>query len=114
MKILTLCVASGIIFSAAGCIVRPERPEDPAEPSFRAITIGMTRDEVVRRVGPPESAVQDAEDAWWYFLGSDHGPAYRIRFEGNRVRRIDRFDNRRDIAELDAEELRGVKPLERP
>ncbi len=113
-KILSVCFASGIVLSGAGCIVTHGRPEDPAESSYRAITIGMTRDEVVRRVGPPEPAVKDARDAWWYFLGNDHGPAYLIHFAGDRVAKVDRFDSRRDVAELNADELQTLKPLDRP
>ena len=98
----------------SGCIVYSRGAELPDEAPYLALGLGMTREEVVKRVGPPDPTTQDPLGAWWYYLGDDHGPCYRIRFAENRVARIERFDSRRGIDELSSEELRRIKPVESP
>jgi hypothetical protein len=106
----------GVILLAstlAGCNVSSVRPEAPSEEAYRALRIGMSCEEVLERVGPPDY-VKDPQEAWWYQLGDDHGPCYRIGFSEDRVARIQRFDCRRGSDELDPRELGTLKPIESP
>jgi hypothetical protein len=78
----------GVLLGAsmlAGCIVqRLPPPESESERPFQELRIGMTREQVRERLGPPESFTEH-EEAWYYRPGGPQDPLFRIGFTGDRV-----------------------------
>ena len=77
---------------AAGCSSPPApAPGRKDETPFRAISKGMSRDQVLERIGLPEPRSR-RPDIWDYPLGGPNDPVYRVVFEDDRVVVVKRFD----------------------
>ena len=88
--VLKPCVTLGLVL-LAGCASSTATAERPGEKSFQAIQTGMTKEEVLGRLGNPDPKTR-RENIWDYELGGPQAPVYRVIFDGNRVVKVKRFD----------------------
>jgi len=88
--VLTSCATLGVVL-LAGCASSTAPAERPDENSFQAIRVGMTKEEVLGRLGNPDPKTR-RESIWDYELGGPQDPVYRVIFDGDRVVKVKRFD----------------------
>lgn len=91
MPSLKPILLSCLIVTAGCSSPAPQPAAQPREEPFRAISKGMTRDEVLERIGLPEPR-RRRPDIWDYELGGPNDPVYRVVFEADRVVVVKRFD----------------------
>jgi hypothetical protein len=102
----------GLIIAAGCSSPAPRAPGRKGEEPFRTISKGMTKDEVLGRVGRPDPR-RERPEIWDYPLGGPQDPVYRFIFEAERVVHIKRFDGYAVVAPS-GEATRAPYGLERP